>query len=124
METFRWAYGLMLQFRTYGASGRTHLRIDCQTGERLRPRLMSLVGPNAPKELKSETWGVTRCWLDSKCIDQSSEDDKAYWVRRMDEVYFEARCTMLLLGPDCDLTPLLSLEREIKCEYRGRLKFT
>lgn len=92
--------------------------------ERLRPRLISLVGPNAPKGLKSETWGVTRCWLDSKCIDQSSEDDKAYWVHRMDEVYFEARCTMLLLGPDCDLTPLLSLEREMKCEYRGRLKFT
>ena len=80
--------------------------------ERLRPRLMSLVGPNAPKGLKSETRGVTRCWLDSKRIDQSSEDDKAYWVHRTDEVYFEARCTMLLLGPDCGLTPLLSLERE------------
>ena len=55
-----------------------------------------------------------RCWLDSKCIDQSSLADKIHWIPRMNEIYFDARCTILLLR-DVDLTALYELLRLTKC---------
>src|SRR5271154_7020910 len=59
----------------------------------IRKRLFSVVGDTAPQGLKTETCGVSSCWIDCKCIDQDSDADKAYWIPRMDEVYSEARCT-------------------------------
>jgi hypothetical protein len=55
-----------------------------------------------------------RCWLDSKCINQASHADKAYWIPRMNEVYFDARCTILLLK-DLDLTALYELYKLTTC---------
>ncbi|CAN9309948.1 unnamed protein product [Alternaria sp. RS040] len=55
-----------------------------------------------------------RCWLDSKCIDQNSPADKIHWIPRMNEIYFDARCTMLLLR-DVDLTALYELLKLMKC---------
>jgi hypothetical protein len=55
-----------------------------------------------------------RCWLDSKCIDQNSPADKIHWIPRMNEIYFDARCTILLLR-DVDLTALYELLRLMKC---------
>jgi hypothetical protein len=55
-----------------------------------------------------------RCWLDSKCINQALQADKAYWIPRMNEVYFDARCTILLLK-DLDLTVLYELYKITTC---------
>ena len=55
-----------------------------------------------------------RCWLDCKCINQDLQADKAYWIPRMNEVYFDARCTILLLK-DLDLTALYELYRLTTC---------
>lgn len=86
----------------------------------MRERLLSVVGDAAPHGLKAETWGASSCWIDSKCIDQDSDDDKAYWIPRMDEVYSEARCTVLLLRND-DLTPLLKVAQGMSCRFKGKL---
>ena len=63
----------------------------------LQKRLMSLLGERAPPDVKAITAKATRCWLDCMCIDQESSEDKSYWIPRMDEIYYEARCTILLL---------------------------
>ncbi|KAI1408466.1 hypothetical protein F5Y13DRAFT_172519 [Hypoxylon sp. FL1857] len=85
----------------------------------LRERLLAVVGDNAPTGLKKETWGVSKCWIDCKCIDQNSDSDKAYWIPRMDEVYSEARCTVLLVRDD--LSPLMRLSQEMSCRFKGKL---
>ncbi|KAI0152449.1 hypothetical protein F4776DRAFT_659374 [Hypoxylon sp. NC0597] len=85
----------------------------------LRERLLAVVGDNAPAGLKKETWGVNKCWIDCKCIDQNSDSDKAYWIPRMDEVYSEARCTVLLVRDD--LSPLMHLSQGISCRFKGKL---
>ncbi|KAI0881529.1 uncharacterized protein GGS22DRAFT_59316 [Annulohypoxylon maeteangense] len=85
----------------------------------LRERLLAVVGDNAPAGLRKETWGVNKCWIDCKCIDQDSDLDKAYWIPRMDEVYAEARCTVLLVRDD--LSPLMHLSHEISCRFKGKL---
>ncbi|CAH0050449.1 unnamed protein product [Clonostachys solani] len=88
--------------------------------EAVRSRLSSVVGSTAPKNLRPETGSSSRCWIDCKCIDQSSDTDKAYWIPRMDEVYSEARCTVLLLRY-ADLSPLQELAGKASCQYKGRL---
>ncbi|CAG9988059.1 unnamed protein product [Clonostachys byssicola] len=88
--------------------------------EAVRSRLSSVVGSTAPKNLRPETGSSGRCWIDCKCIDQSSDTDKAYWIPRMDEIYSEARCTVLLLR-HVDLTPLQELAGKASCQYKGRL---
>ncbi|KAI1080456.1 hypothetical protein F5B20DRAFT_97915 [Whalleya microplaca] len=85
----------------------------------LRERLLAVVGDNAPAGLKKETWGVSKCWIDCKCINQDSDSDKAYWIPRMDEVYSEARCTVLLVRDD--LSPLMHLSLEMSCRFKGKL---
>ncbi|OTA96076.1 hypothetical protein M434DRAFT_376285 [Hypoxylon sp. CO27-5] len=85
----------------------------------LREHLLAVVGDNAPAGLKKETWGVNKCWIDCKCIDQNSDSDKAYWIPRMDEVYSEARCTVLFVRDD--LSPLMHLSQEISCRFKGKL---
>ena len=52
----------------------------------IRGRLFFIVGEGASMSIRAETGGATRCWLDSKCIDQSSEISKSYWIPRMDEI--------------------------------------
>jgi hypothetical protein len=44
----------------------------------LRARLLELVGRSASNFMKILTGHRVNCWLDSKCIDQSSGEDKAY----------------------------------------------
>ncbi|KAE9373103.1 hypothetical protein N431DRAFT_544250 [Stipitochalara longipes BDJ] len=86
----------------------------------LRERLLAVVGPQTPPDLRKETWNASCCWLDSKCINQDSEADRLYWIPKMDEVYHEAECTILLLR-DCDLTVLMEIAREMKCKYEGKV---
>ncbi len=57
-----------------------------------------------------------RCWIDCKCINQSSEADKRYWIPRMNEIFFNARCTILLLR-DLDLTALYEICRITTCLF-------
>ncbi|KAK0726910.1 hypothetical protein B0T26DRAFT_799051 [Lasiosphaeria miniovina] len=57
-----------------------------------------------------------RCWIDCKCIDQASATDKAYWVPRMNQVFFNSRCTILLLR-HFDLTGIFELHRITKCRF-------
>ena len=86
----------------------------------MRARLHFVVGDGASKGLRAKTWGVNSCWIDCKCIDQDSAPDKEYWIPRMDEIYSEARCTILLLRND-DLTPLLKVAQEMSCRFKGKL---
>jgi hypothetical protein len=81
----------------------------------LRTRLLELVGQSASSFMKILTGHRVNCWLDSKCIDQSSSEDKSYWIPRMDEVYSEARCTILLLR-NIDLGPLVEAEQCLACD--------
>ncbi|GIZ40937.1 hypothetical protein CKM354_000425700 [Cercospora kikuchii] len=55
-----------------------------------------------------------RCWLDSQCINQDLLADKAYWIPRMNGVYFDASCTVLLLR-DLDLTALHEAFKLMSC---------
>jgi Heterokaryon incompatibility protein (HET) len=71
----------------------------------LRRRLLKIVGPGASQFMKIRSGGAIRCWIDCKCIDQGSAADKSYWIPRMDEVYSEARCTVLLMRK-VNLAPL------------------
>jgi Heterokaryon incompatibility protein (HET) len=89
---------------------------------RIRERLMSVLGPGTPRALRSQTWNASCCWLDCKCINQDSDEDKAYWVPRMDEVYSEAECTLLLLRYQ-DLTALMEIAQEMKCKFEGQVPF-
>ncbi|KAK0755058.1 hypothetical protein B0T18DRAFT_400589 [Schizothecium vesticola] len=57
---------------------------------------------------------VFHCWVDCKCIDQSSPADKAYWIPRMNKVFFHAKCTILLLR-NFDLTAVWELHANTKC---------
>lgn len=86
----------------------------------VRERLLSVVGNAAPRGLRAETWSVSSCWIDCKCIDQDSDADKAYWIPRMYEVYSEARCTVLLLRND-NLTSLMKVAQEMSCQFKGKL---
>ncbi|RDW57737.1 hypothetical protein BP5796_12538 [Coleophoma crateriformis] len=81
----------------------------------LRSRLLELVGASASSFMKIQTGNRRNCWLDSKCINQASAEDKAYWIPRMDEVYSEARCTVLLLR-NIDLGPLVEAEKQLACD--------
>jgi hypothetical protein len=56
------------------------------------------------------------CWVDCKCIDQASASDKAYWVPRMNNIFYGAKCTLLLLR-NIDLTGVFLLNERIKCSY-------
>jgi hypothetical protein len=86
----------------------------------LRDRLLAVVGPQAPPALRTETWNASCCWLDSKCINQDSEADKMYWIPKMDEIYHEAECTVLLLR-GCDLTVLMEITQEMRCKFEGKV---
>jgi hypothetical protein len=86
----------------------------------LQERLLAVVGPQTPPALRKETWNASCCWLDSKCIDQDSETDKMYWIPKMDEVYHEAECTVLLLR-DCNLTVLMEIAQEMRCRFEGKV---
>jgi len=89
----------------------------------LQKRLTSLLGERASPELKAITGKTTRCWLDCMCIDQESSEDKMYWIPRMDEIYYEARCTILLLRvPGLDLSPVLEVKRRMHCPLSGPLR--
>jgi hypothetical protein len=89
----------------------------------LQKRLMSVLGEHASPEIKAVTGKATRCWLDCMCIDQESREDKSYWIPRMDEIYYEARCTILLLRvPGLDLSPVLELKRRMYYPLSGPLK--
>ncbi|CAJ2500184.1 Uu.00g030370.m01.CDS01 [Anthostomella pinea] len=81
----------------------------------LRARLRELVGPGASSFMRVTTGHRLNCWLDSKCIDQASAADKAYWIPQMDEVYSEARCTVLLLR-GVDLGVLAEAEQRLACD--------
>jgi hypothetical protein len=59
----------------------------------LQKRLMSVLGEHASPDIKAVTGKATRCCLDCMCIYQESREDKSYWIPRMDEIYYEARCT-------------------------------
>ncbi|PSS18868.1 hypothetical protein M430DRAFT_19457 [Amorphotheca resinae ATCC 22711] len=88
----------------------------------LRERLLAVVGPRTPPALRRQTWNASCCWLDSKCINQDSEVDKMYWIPRMDEVYHEAECTVLLLR-GFNLTVLMEVAQEMRCEFEGKVPF-
>ncbi|EXJ73535.1 uncharacterized protein A1O5_03296 [Cladophialophora psammophila CBS 110553] len=81
----------------------------------LRQRLLTVVGPGASTFMKICSGHATRCWLDCKCIDQDSAADKSYWVPRMNEIYSEARCTVLLLR-GVDIAPLQKAESLLGCD--------
>lgn len=81
----------------------------------LRKRLLRIVGPGASQFMKIESGHASRCWLDCKCINQNSEGDKKYWVPRMDEIYSEARCTVLLLR-NINLASLKEAEESLACD--------
>jgi len=52
----------------------------------------------------------TAIWLDTVCIDQDNDSDKAYWVPRMGDVYSHAICTYPILSRvDIlkDITPMV-----------------
>ncbi|KAH6989987.1 hypothetical protein EDB80DRAFT_729324 [Ilyonectria destructans] len=80
----------------------------------LRSRLLELVGASSSSFMKIMTGHRKNCWLDSKCINQDSKEDKAYWIPRMDEIYSEARCTVLLTR-GIDLGPLVEAEKLLAC---------
>jgi hypothetical protein len=89
----------------------------------LQKRLMSVLGEHASPEIKAVTGKATRCWLDCMCIDQGSREDKSYWIPRMDEIYYEARCNILLLRVSgLDLSPVLELKRRMHCPLSGPLR--
>jgi len=89
----------------------------------LQKRLTSLLGERASPEVKAVTRKATRCWLDCMCIDQESSEDKSYWIPRMDEICYEARCTILLLRvPGLDLSPVLEVKRRMHCPLSGPLR--
>lgn len=90
----------------------------------LQKRLQSLLGAEASPDIKAVTRGWSRCWIDCICIDQDSTDDKAYWIPRMDEIYYEARCTILLLRSTLlQLEPLLRMRDQVRCSFRGPPRF-
>lgn len=90
----------------------------------LQKRLQSLLGADASPDIKAVTRGSSRCWIDCICIDQDSTDDKAYWIPRMDEIYYEARCTILLLRSTLlQLEPLLRIRDQVRCSFRGPPRF-
>jgi hypothetical protein len=86
----------------------------------LQTRLSRLFGIDASREIQRLTGKASRCWLDCMCIDQENPLDKSYWIPRMDEIYYEARCTMLLLrAPSLDLNPLLKAKQQMYCPLSG-----
>jgi len=54
------------------------------------------------------------CWIDCKCIDQTSPTDKAFWVPRMNKVFFDAKRTILLLR-GLDLTAVWKINSNTRC---------
>jgi hypothetical protein len=83
----------------------------------IRERLLCILGPTASAAMRMETGNAKCCWLDSRCIDQKSASSKAYWIPRMDEIYANAKCTVLLLR-DSNLFPLLHLAQSMSCNVR------
>jgi hypothetical protein len=55
----------------------------------LRRSLLELVGKSASSFMKVLTGHRVNYWLDSVCIDQTSSQDKAYGIPRMDDIYSE-----------------------------------
>ena len=88
----------------------------------IRKRLLCILGSGASKSIRSETGDATRCWLDSKCIDQGSASSKSYWIPRMDEIYAEAKCTVLLLR-DPSVLILVPVAQSIKCNVKSKTTF-
>lgn len=85
----------------------------------IRNRLLQLSTTNifAPSDpIRPEASGLFRCWIDCKCINQSSPIEKSYWVPRMNEVFYGARSTVLLLR-HFDLTGLYELFRITRCIF-------
>jgi hypothetical protein len=86
----------------------------------LQKQLTALLGERASPNIKAITGKATRCWLDCMCIDQNSSDDKSYWMPRMDEIHYEAQCTILLLRvPGLHLGPLMEVKRLMSCPLQG-----
>ena len=86
----------------------------------VRHRLLSVVESDAPEDLQAVTKKETSIWIDAKCIDQDSDADKAYWIPRMDSVYLEARCTILLLR-GLDLTTIKRVCQSMHCSFGTKL---
>lgn len=86
----------------------------------LQARLRPLFESSASHKNRTATGRTSRCWIDCMCIDQESSEDKAYWIPRMDEIYYEAQCTILLLRtPGLDLDPLLEIQKGMHCPLAG-----
>jgi len=85
----------------------------------IRERLLFILGEGASKSIRLEIGGATRCWLDSKCIDQNSATSKSYWIPRMYEVYDEAKCTVLLLR-DPSLSVLVPVAQSMRCNIKSK----
>lgn len=85
----------------------------------IRQRLLHILGPHAPNGIGLETGNATCCWLDFKCVDQDSVSSKSYWISRMDQIYAEAKCTVLLLR-DLALLPLVPVVRSMMCKIKSK----
>ncbi|KAK8078497.1 hypothetical protein PG996_004667 [Apiospora saccharicola] len=49
---------------------------------------------------------------------------RRHWIPRMDEIYYEGRCTILLLrSAGLDVSALLRIRDEVRCPFQGPLRF-
>lgn len=85
----------------------------------IRQRLLYVLGPHASSAIRLETGNASRCWLDSKCVDQDSVRSKSYWIPRMDEIYASAKCTVLILR-DPALLVLASVSQSMSCKIKSK----
>lgn len=85
----------------------------------IRERLLSVLGPDTSGTIRSETGNASCCWLDSKCIDQDSAKSKSHWIPRMDQIYAEAKCTVLLLR-EVSLEVLVPLAQGLRCKVKSK----
>ncbi|KAH8654001.1 hypothetical protein BGZ60DRAFT_419129 [Tricladium varicosporioides] len=85
----------------------------------IRDRLLCILGSSASSDIRVRTGNASCCWLDSKCVDQDSPSSKSYWIPRMDEVYAEAKCTVLLLR-DPLLSVLVPVVRNMTCNVKSK----
>lgn len=87
----------------------------------IRQRLLYILGPNASSAIYLETGNATCCWLDSKCIDQDSASSKSCWIPRMDQIYAEAKCTVLLLREPA-LLVLVPVAQGMRCNVKSKTR--
>ncbi|KAH6666203.1 hypothetical protein B0J14DRAFT_678161 [Halenospora varia] len=85
----------------------------------IRDRLLCILGSSTSSDIRVRTGNASCCWLDSKCVDQDSPSSKSYWIPRMDEVYAEAKCTVLLLR-DPSLSVLVPIVQNMICNVKSK----